>query len=411
MLLLRRYPVLTVLTTAQALYWSCSIIGITLTGLVGQKLSPWPMLATLPLAILVTGCLMAVTPIARWMAKLGARSAMRRGALLGVAGGLICTLAIYAASFTLFCLGILLVGAYQASSGYYRFVALEQVPAEFQGRAAACVVAGGIAAALIAPSIAVQSQHMLGTPIAGAYVAVAVLACMAWAVLGKLPRVQRSSVQPSATNTNAPAAPHPSPVTRRMLWQRPALRHALLLTACGHGLMILVMNATPLAMHQHGHELAASASVIQWHVLGMFLPSLFAGHALDRWGAQRTAALGVAVLFVSAMVALTGEQHMQYLISSLLLGIGWNFMLLSGTRMLTLAYQPHERSVAQPMMEWNNNAVAAAMSLGSGVLVQTLGWQAINLAMLPVLCCMAWWLRPTAHISTPAHPQNGSDSR
>ena len=181
-----------------------------------------------------------------------------------------------------------------------------------------------------------------------------------------------------------------------MLWQRPAIRQALLLTACAHGLMILVMNATPLAMHGHGHGLQASASVIQWHVLGMFVPSLWAGPALDRWGPQRVAAVGVALLAASALCALTGAQQAQYLASSLLLGAGWNLLLLAGTRLLTLAYQPSERSVAQPLMEWSNSAVAAAMSMGSGVLVHTLGWQAINLAMLPVLCAMAWWLRPGA---------------
>lgn len=391
---IRRYPALAVLSTAQALYWSCSIIGITLTGLVGQQLTPWPLLATLPLALLVAGCLITVTPMARWMQQHGARRALQRGALLGAIGGVLCAAAIGWHSFVLFNIGALLVGGYQASAGYYRFVALEYVDANQQGRAAAWVVAGGIAAALLAPSVALHSQQLLATPMAGAYLALAVLAGTALPVLQALstqnkPFKQSTSAQAATkTESNAPLC------TRSSLWQRPAIRQALLLTACAHGLMVLVMNATPLAMHGHGHGLPAAASVIQWHVLGMFVPSLWAGAALDRWGPHRVTVAGVATLAASALVALAGQEHAWYLASSLLLGAGWNLMLLAGTRLLTLAYNSTERSVAQPMMEWSNSAMAAAMSFASGVLVQTLGWQAINIAMLAVLCLMAWWLRP-----------------
>ncbi|WP_313569543.1 MFS transporter [Comamonas terrigena] len=396
-----RYPTLAVLSTAQALYWSCSIIGITLTGLVGQQLAPWPLLATLPLALLVTGSLLTVGPMARWMTRHGPRQGLQRGALLGVAGGLVCTASIHWHSFVLLNLGVLLVGAYQASAGYYRFAALEGVDPAHKGRAAAWVVAGGIAAALLAPTLALHSRHLLATPLAGAYLVLALLAATAWAVLQAIPvsRTSPSSAAPAAaaaTLTAATPMKHAAITSRRTLWQRPAIRQALLLTACAHGLMILVMNATPLAMHGHGYGLEASAHVIQWHVLGMFVPSLWAGAALDRWGARRVAGLGVALLAASALCALTGESQPQYLASSLLLGAGWNLLLLAGTTLLTQAYRPEERSVAQPMMEWSNSAVAASMSLASGVLVQSLGWQAVNWAMLPVLCAMAWWLRPGA---------------
>ena len=333
MLLPHRYPTLAVLSTAQALYWSCSIIGITLTGLVGQQLAPWPLLATLPLALLVTGSLLTVGPMARWMARHGPRQGLQRGALLGVAGGLVCTASIHWHSFVLLNLGVLLVGAYQASAGYYRFAALEGVDPAHKGRAAAWVVAGGIAAALLAPTLALHSRHLLATPLAGAYLVLALLAATAWAVLQGIPvsRTSPSSAAPAAaaaTLTAATPMKHAAITSRRTLWQRPAIRQALLLTACAHGLMILVMNATPLAMHGHGHG---------------------KGPGMHR-----------------------------------------------GSPLLTQAYRPEERSVAQPMMEWSNSAVAASMSLASGVLVQSLGWQAVNWAMLPVLCAMAWWLRPGA---------------
>lgn len=152
------------------------------------------------------------------------------------------------------------------------------------------------------------------------------------------------------------------------------------------------MNATPLAMHGLGMGLAQSTHVIQWHVLGMFAPSLLAGPAIDRLGARRVAWLGTGLLAASAALALSSVAPSCFLASSLLLGAGWNLMLLAGTTLLSQAHTPDERAAAQPLMEWSNSGMAALMSLSCGVLVQTLGWQAINLALLTMVALLAAWL-------------------
>lgn len=382
-MLVKQHPQLLTLSIAQALYWSCSIIGIALTGLVGQRLTPWPVLATVPLTLLVAGNLLSIGQLARWMQRHGRARGLQCGALLGVAAGLLAAWAVVQASFGLFCLAMLLLGGYQASAGFYRFTALDGMPTEHSGRAAAWVLAGGIAAALLAPTLAIHAADALATPLAGAYLAIALLALLACALLQCLPPRLHLPMQAKS------AAAQPT-VSRRQLWQRPALRQAILLSACGHGLMVLVMNATPLAMHGAGHSLASSTQVIQWHVLGMFAPSLFAGRAVDRFGARRLAWLGAALLAASAGVALIGMQFMPFLLSSLLLGAGWNLMILAGTSLLNQASTPQERAQAQPMMEWSNNGSAALMSLSCGVLIQTLGWQAVNAAMLLTLALLVW---------------------
>ena len=379
-MLLRRHPQLLTLSIAQALYWSCSIIGIALTGLVGQRLAPWPWMATVPLTLLVAGNLLAIGRLARWMQKHGRARGLQYGALLGVAAGLLAAWAVQRASFGLFCTAMLLLGGYQASAGFYRFAALDGMEPQHKGSAAAWVLAGGIAAAVFAPSIAIQASSALTVPMAGAYLAIAALAALACVLLQCLPATLKAP---------AAAKAHTASITRCQLWQRPALRQAIVLSACGHGLMVLVMNATPLAMHGAGHTLASSTHVIQWHVLGMFAPSLFAGKAVDRFGARGIACLGAALLAASASVALTGPSFASFLISSLLLGAGWNLMILAGTTLLSQATSAQEAPLAQPLMEWTNNGCAAAMSFSCGILIQTLGWQAVNSLGLLVLAALA----------------------
>ncbi|OLU31741.1 MFS transporter [Pseudomonas sp. PA15(2017)] len=369
MLLIRNRALLT-LFLAQALYWSCSLIGITLTALIGLQLSPYNALATLPLALLVLGNLLATHPLSLFMQRHGRRPGLTLGAAAGILGGLTSALGVWLGDFFLFCLGALVTGVYQASAAYYRFAALETVDAVYKGRAAAWVIAGGIFAALIAPSLTLWARNALNTPFVGAYVLLAGLALLGLLLLSTL-RVGAISVAPRGD--------------LRSLLARPAIRAALAVTAIGNGLMILVMNATPLAMSFCGLPLESAAGVIQWHVLGMFLPALIAGPLVDRLGSRPVALLGIATLGGSALVGLSGQSQAYFLVSSLLLGIGWNLILIAGTTLLATAHEPDERGKAQGLMELTNSSVAACAAFASGALITGLGWAQINLAMLPLL--------------------------
>lgn len=381
-MLILRNPTVALLFVGQALYWSCSILGITLTSLVGLRLAPWPALATLPLALLVLGALAAVQPLSLFMQRRGRRPGLVAGALAGVAGGLVCAAAIALGQFALFGAGAFLIGVYQASASYYRFAALEAVPTESRGRAAAYVVGGGLLAALLAPPLALGSRDALAEPFAGAYVAIAVLAALGALLMACL----REGPLPPAPTRRGWAA-------MRALAARPRLRAALAVSAAGHGLMVLVMNATPLAMSACGLSLASSAEVIRWHVVGMFLPAFFAGRCIERWGSPRVAVTGAVALAASAAVALAGQSEPLFLVSSFLLGIGWNLMLIAGTTLLADTHAPEERGHAQALMELVNGSAAALMSFGSGLLTATLGWSALNAAMLPVLAAALLALR------------------
>ncbi|GLE81193.1 MFS transporter [Pseudomonas aeruginosa] len=357
--MLLRNPTLLLLFCGQALYWSCSLIGITLTALVGVHLAPLNSLATLPLALLVLGNLLAVQPLSHFMQRHGRRPGLMLGAGGGVLGGLVCAAGVWTGDFLWFCLGALGIGVYQASAMYYRFAALEAVDAGRKGRASA-------------------------------YLLIAVLALAGLLLMALLREGQ---------------APRPARLAWRDiggLLRRPVLRAAIACTAAGHGLMILIMNATPLAMSFCGLPLEQSSRVIQWHVLGMFLPAFFAGPLVDRIGNRRVALLGAFLLAASAGIALDGQSVTHFLLSSLALGSGWNLMLIAGTTLLGEGHAESERGAAQGLMEQGNSLVAALMSFGSGALITSLGWNAVNLLVWPALLvalALLWPVRRTRTLS------------
>ena len=372
-MLLLRNPTLLRLFIAQALFWSCAMIGITLTSLVGLQLAPLNGLATLPLALLVLGYLLSTQPLSAFMQRRGRRAGLLLGAGAGILGGLLSAGGVWLADFWLFCLGALPVGVYQASAMYYRFAALEAVDDAHKGRATAWVIDGGLCAALLAPSLTLWARDALERPFVGAYLLVALLAALALPLLAGL---RQGALPPASGGTLA--AIHG-------LLARPVVRAAMATTAIGNGLMVLVMNATPLAMSFCGLPLAAGAEVIRWHMVGMFLPAFAAGPLVDRLGCRRVALLGIGLLTASAIIALSGEAQGHFLVSSLLLGMGWNLMLVAGTTLLGQGHSPAERGQAQGLMELGNGSVAACASFASGALISGLGWNPVNLAMLPLL--------------------------
>ncbi|MEQ8391617.1 MAG: MFS transporter [Thalassospira sp.] len=372
MLLLTNGP-LRLLFAAQALYWSCSLIGITLTSIVGVSLAPIPALATLPLGILMLGNLLSVHPLAMLMQRRGRRAGLFFGAICGVVGGLLLASGIYIGEFWLVAIAPLLIGTYQASAMYYRYAALETVETSQNGRAAALVVGGGVLAAFIAPEIAMASRDMLAVPFAGAFVALAGLAAMGALLMAFLP------------DGGIPTRSGSSRVVMKALLGRPVIRGAIAVSAAGQGIMILVMTATPLAMKYCGFDVDVSANVIRWHLIGMFLPAFVAGPMIDRFGARRMASLGGFILAASALVAVSGVSVSAFLISSFLLGIGWNLMLLAGTTMLGEGHSAEERGHAQSLMELGNSITATIASAVSGALIAGAGWNVINYGIVPVV--------------------------
>lgn len=366
------------LASAQALFQTVSVLVMTVGSLAGGMLTS-PEWATAPIASMFLGTAIATFPASIWMNRVGRTLGFVTGAGLGVLGGLVAAGGILTGSIVLLCIGTMLVGGYQGFAQFYRFAASEVADEGFRPRAISLVLAGGVVAALAGPLLARLGGNLLQPAYVASFLILAVLSLAAIGVL-------------SAVRVPKPAATLQSDAQARSLGvivRQPLYLVALFSAVTGYGIMILAMTATPLAMAHHHHDLGQTATVIQLHVLGMFLPSFFTGSLISRFGVLRIMLAGVVLLAAHVLLALSGTEFYNFSAALILLGVGWNFLYIGATNLLTRAYTPAEKGKAQATNDLTIFLVGLAASLSAGFLQTSIGWQMLNAWLLPWLALAA----------------------
>jgi MFS family permease len=362
------------LSAAQALFQTASALVITVGALAGAQAAPNSELATAPIAAMFLGTVVTTIPASQWMARFGRRSGFVAGALLGVLGGLVSAWGVSSHSLIILSFGTLLIGAYQAFAQFYRFAASEVADEAFRPRAISLVLAGGVVAAILGPALATLGGPLLEPAYVGSFLILSAISMVAAGVLMGL-RTPEHGVEAEQGR--------PRPLLAIM--RQPAYAVALFAAATGGGVMVLAMTATPLAMGHHHHDLPDTALVIQAHVLGMFLPSFFTGSLIARFGVLPIMLTGAALLGGHVLLSLTGMGLLSFGSALVLLGVGWNFLYIGGTTLLTSTYLPAEKARAQAANDLTIYVVGLAASLSAGALLQTLGWRLMNITLLPWL--------------------------
>jgi MFS family permease len=362
------------LATAQALVQIVSVLIMTVGALAGRQIASSPGLATAPIATMFLGTVLTIIPASLWMARSGRRTGFVAGALFGVLGGLVAAWGIHAGSLLLMSLGTMLVGVYLAFAQFYRFAASEVADEAFRPRAISLVLAGGVVAALLGPALGRLGAPLLETAYVGSFLILTITSLAAALLLLGL-KVPRPEVRAGGEK--------PRPLLAIM--RQPTYGVALFAAATGSGVMVLAMTATPLAMTVHQHGLPAAATVIQAHVLGMFLPSFFTGGLIGRFGALKIMLVGAALMFGHVALSLSGTGLTSFASSLFVLGVGWNFLFIGGTTLLTSTYRPEERGRAQAANDLLIYVTGLAASLSAAALLDGIGWRGLNLALLPWL--------------------------
>lgn len=362
------------LASSQALFQTVSVMVMTISGLVGLQIATDKSLATLPIAMMMVAAAATMIPASIFMQRFGRKKGFLVGTALGCAAGLTAAWAIWLHNFWLFIFANMLVGGYQGFAQYYRFAAADIASAGFKSRAISWVIAGGVVAAFAGPNIARVTQGIGPVPFMAAYLALFAVSVLALVI------VTRINIPPAVVNqAHGPTRP------LREIMRQPVFLTALIGSSVGYAVMIMVMTATPLAMQICGQSLGASATVIQWHVLGMFIPSFFTGHLISRYGVLTIMGLGIVLLAGHVAIALTGIEFLHFLSGLILLGVGWNFLFIGGTTLLTEAYRPAERAKAQAAHDFLMFGAVSIASFSAGGLLDAWGWKSVNLTVLPFL--------------------------
>jgi MFS family permease len=170
----------------------------------------------------------------------------------------------------------------------------------------------------------------------------------------------------------------------RVIFARPDFVTAVVSSLVGYGTMNLVMASTPLQMLLCGFGVAASADVIRAHSLAMFSPGFVTGRLIQKFGVHRIIVAGGLLTLGCVVVNVYGAPlFATFMVALALLGVGWNFMFVGGTTLLTTAYAPDERVRVQATHDFIVFGSVAMTAVTSGAVQATAGWEALNLTVVP----------------------------
>lgn len=369
-------------------------LNVTCAALVGYSLADDKSLATLPLAVMFIATMLCSIPSSLLLEKIGRKKGFMLATIIGVGAGAIASYAIIIHEFWLFVVGVGLIGVFNSVGNYFRFAAADSVTEEYKSRAISYVMLGGVVAAFIGPNLASFAKDwVVDAQFAGSYAAIIGAYIIMLLVLSGL-----STNTKHVDGKGEDASQQPRPLW--IIIKQPTFIVAVICGMLSYGVMSLVMTATPLAMMHHNHTFANTAFVIQWHLLGMFIPSFFTGYLIRHFGLFMVLTAGVMFGFSCVAINLLGNGLNHYWLALILLGVCWNFLFVGGTTLLTETYRPEERAKVQGLNDFIVFSTAALASLSAGYLQFTFGWKLVNLGIIPALIIVLIsliWMKTRTH--------------
>jgi len=390
-----------VLFAAQALGSAGFIAAATIASVAGAALSGREAWAGVPSATFLLGSALAAYLWGVVMDALGRRTGLVLGLWTGVFGALVAAWAIVQGSFGLLLVGLPLMGSAQAALQLGRFAAAEVSPLEQRGRAISNVVLGGTVGAVVGPVLVGPMgawSLRLGLPeLTGAYAASAGMFVLAILVVFAFLRPDPRDVgRQLALNTSETGVDARATRPLSVIFRQPSVVAAVSAMVFGQVVMVMLMVITALHMTHHGHALAGVSAVISSHTLGMYAFSVVSGRLTDRWGRAPVIVTGAATLLAACLLAPLSPQLLPLAVSLFLLGLGWNFLFVGGSSLLSDGLSPAERSRTQGLNDLLLGLASAVGSLGSGVVFAGVGYAAMGLigalvALVPLALTLLWW--------------------
>ena len=369
---------LSLLILSQVFGFTAANVTVFLSGIIGSQISPIKSLSTFPPSIYVVGIALSTIFAARIMSVIGRRLGFIFASIGSSLACLLAAFAVYNNNFIIFSLSCFFLGTGMAFIHQYRFAAAESVEKEKAPKAVSMLLLAGIVSAFIGISLANYTKDLIsGYVYVGSYLALACLTIMPAIFLSFYKNLKEKS---NGVDTNLKVRSY------KEFLSDPRFLQAMFAATFGYVVMAFLMTATPISMHFiHNISVDKVGIVIQFHVLGMFLPSLITGNLVNKFGYSKIMYGGVFFYILTIILSLFEPTFLNYFISLIFLGIGWNFLYISGTSLLVTTYSQHEKFKAQGFNDLVVFSATAIGSLSAGILISMTSWKIINFMCIPFL--------------------------
>ena len=349
---------------------------VLLGGIITSQTMMKDSLATVPMTLMIIGIAIGAPIASRFMSIWGRQKGFLFSSLLSCLALTLCSIAIFLENFYVFALGNFLIGSSQAFIHQYRFAASESVTKEFIPRSISIILLLGIVSALLSSNFAEYFKDFFPNNLfLGSYIFLSFTAIIPFFVLLFYEETKTSNNQSKFQIE-----------TIFKLLKNIKIIQSIVSAGLGYFTMAIIMTATPLHMHLvNKFTLFETSIVIQLHVIGMFLPSLFSGDLIKRYGNTNIIYAGVVILFLSILTNTFFEFYYSYMLGLILLGIGWNFLFVSGSSLLVVSYKEKDKFTAQGLNDFIVFSTQGIGSLSAGFLLYFSNWTVINLLCVPLL--------------------------
>ena len=364
-----------ILSIGQIFSSTSPVVSVLLGGIIGAGMTNINYLATLPTALMIVGTAVGSLFASKIMKMKGRKFGFSLASIINSFFSLICAYAVLINSFNLFCIGNLAIGLSVAFAQQYRFAATESVETSNIPKAISLILLLVIVASLLGANIVSVTKDFYITTYVGSYIAMSLLTIIPFFFFlfyQNEDKVDKKEIK--------------SQKTIFQLLSNKNIQLSILSAGVGYTTMSTLMTATPISMKMmHGFSLFSTGIVLQLHVIGMFLPSLITGDLINKFGHKKMIYAGIIIMLSTIATHFVFETYYGYMIGLILLGVGWNFLFVSGTSLLVVSYNKEDKFLAQGL---NDFVVFSSQSIGAlsaGILLFSTSWKTLNLICLPLL--------------------------
>ena len=357
------------------------MIVVLLGGIITSKIMLKDSLATLPMTLMIIGIALSAPIASKLMSIWGRKKGFIFSSFLSTFALLLCSLSIYNQNFIIFAVGNFLIGSSQAFSNQYRFAASESVSKEYIPRSISIILLLGIISALLSTNFSEYFKDYFPDYLfLGSYIFLSITAIIPIFIL---------LFYEDNVNIKNKSKFHYKTIVS--LLKNIKILQSIISAGFGYFIMAIIMTATPLHMHLvNNFTLFQTSIVIQLHVIGMFLPSLFSGDLVKKFGNTNIIYSGVIILFMSIIINTSFDFYYSYLVGLILLGIGWNFLFVSGSSLLVVSYEEKDKFTAQGLNDFIVFSTQGIGALSAGFLLYYSNWKILNILCIPLLIIVAF---------------------